>query len=74
MGSGVARSAECNKVALGIIAVVAAKLLVVDFQVRHRTARLTSPAIATQYLLPQVLVRHRIKPDATGLLLPRMKL
>jgi len=29
MGSGVARSAECNKVALGIIAVVAAKLLVV---------------------------------------------
>jgi hypothetical protein len=33
---------------------------VVDFQARHRAARLTSPAIATQHQLPQTLVRHRI--------------
>jgi len=35
---------------------MAAKLFVVDFQIRQRAARLTSPAIATQDLLAQSLV------------------
>jgi hypothetical protein len=33
-----------------------AKLLAMDFQVRHRAARLTTPAIAAQDLLPKTLV------------------
>lgn len=35
--------------------------------VRHRVAKLTQPAIATQDLLPQFVVRHRIHPPARGL-------
>lgn len=35
---------------------MAAKLLVVDFQVRRRAARLTSPAIEPQHLLPKIFV------------------
>jgi hypothetical protein len=57
MCSGVARSAHCYKVLLGIIAGVTAKLFVVDFQVRHGAARLTPPAVATQDLLAQTFVR-----------------
>jgi hypothetical protein len=52
MCTGVARRAKCNKVLVGIIAGLAAKLFVVNLQVRHRAARLTPPAIATQNLLP----------------------
>jgi hypothetical protein len=52
MCSGVARSAKRYQVLLGIIAAVAPKLFVVDFQVRHGAAGLTPPAIATQNLLP----------------------
>jgi hypothetical protein len=40
--------AQCNQVFFGIITRMAAKLFVVEFQVRHSAARLTSPAIATQ--------------------------
>ena len=57
----VACCAERNQVVLRIIAGVAAKLFVVDFQVRHRAARLTPPAVAIQNLLPQPLVRRRIQ-------------
>ena len=56
----VACSTKCNKVVVGIIAGVTPKLFVVNFKIRHRAARLTSPPIATQNLLPQPLVRHRI--------------
>jgi hypothetical protein len=48
----VARSAERNQVLFGIVAGATAKLLVMDLQVRHRAAQLTSPAVATQDLLP----------------------
>jgi hypothetical protein len=34
----------------GVLARVAAKLFVVDFQIRHRAARLTPPAVTTQDL------------------------
>jgi hypothetical protein len=40
-----ARGAECYQVFFGVVAGVAAKLFVVDFQVGHRAAGLTSPAI-----------------------------
>src|ERR1019366_5208881 len=49
-----------------IVAGVVTKLFVMDFQVRHRATRLTSPAIATQHLLPQTLVRNRIQAQEYG--------
>ena len=57
---------ERDQVLLGIVAGVTAKLFVVDFQVRHCAARLTPPAVTTQGLLPQTLVRHQIQPQASG--------
>jgi hypothetical protein len=55
------RRAEGNQVWLGVPTSVAPKLLVVDFQIRHRSTALTSPAIAMQHLLPQLFVRGGIK-------------
>jgi hypothetical protein len=43
--------AERDQVIFEVVARVTAKLFVVDFQVCHCAARLTSPAIATQHLL-----------------------
>ncbi len=45
---------EIAKVQLGIVPPVAAELLVVDFQVRHRAARLTTPET-----LPRNQIRSR---------------
>lgn len=56
-------NAERNQVLFGIVTGVVAKLSVVDL---HRAARLT-PAIATQHLLPQSPVQHRIQPHGRGL-------
>jgi hypothetical protein len=56
----VADRAECNEIPFGIVARVATKLFVMDFQVRQRAAELTTPAIATQHLLSETLVSHRI--------------
>jgi hypothetical protein len=50
--NGVAHSAKCYQIVLGIVAGVAAELFVVDLKIRHRAAQLTSPAITTQDLLP----------------------
>jgi hypothetical protein len=50
---------------------MAAKLFVVNFQVRHRAARLAPPAIATQDLLPQSFVGLRIDPQAWEVLANR---
>ena len=49
--------AERDQVLFGAVARVAAKFIVVDFQVRHRATRLTSLAVAMQDLLPISLVR-----------------
>jgi hypothetical protein len=46
------RGAECDQVLIGVVAGVAAKLFVMVFQVRHRSAGLAPPAIAPQNLLP----------------------
>ena len=56
MDTGMALRAERFKLLFGVVARVAAKLLVVDFQVRHRAAQLTPPAIETQDLLPKALI------------------
>jgi hypothetical protein len=52
MHFSVALCAQRDEVQLGIIAGLTAKLLVVNFQVRHRPTRLTPPTIATQNALP----------------------
>ena len=62
-----AERAECDQVLFGVRARVTAKFFVVDFQVRHLAARLTTPAVTAQYLLPQTLVLYRIQPETNGL-------
>jgi len=47
MNLGVARGAKGNQVLFGIVAGLAAKLLVVNFKVGHRATSLTSPVVAT---------------------------
>jgi hypothetical protein len=56
----VAHVAERDEVLFGIVTRVAAKLCVMDLQVRHRATRLTAPAITTQDLLTKGLVRGSI--------------
>src|ERR1700722_6440437 len=56
--------AQRNQVFFQVGAGLAAKLFVMKFQVRHRAARLTSPAVTTKDKLPQPLVRQRIQPQA----------
>jgi hypothetical protein len=64
MHAGMAPGAHCDQVLLGVVARMAAKLFVVDLQVRHRAARLTPPAVAPQNLLPQSFVGHWIQAQA----------
>jgi hypothetical protein len=59
--SSVAYRAERDQIQLGIIAGAAAELLVVNFQIRHRAARLTAPTITTQYLLAELLIGQGIQ-------------
>jgi hypothetical protein len=40
---------------------------VVHLKIRHRAARLTPPAVATQDLLAQNFVRQRIQPQGVAL-------
>ena len=61
MHSGVARCAHRDQVIFRMVAGVAAELSVVHVKVRHRAARLTPPAVATQDLLAQPLIRQRVQ-------------
>ena len=45
---------------------MAAELPVMHLKVRHRAARLTPPAVATQDLLAQTFVRQAIQPQTSG--------
>jgi hypothetical protein len=63
----VARCTQRDQVQLGIFAGLAAKLLMVDFQSRHRAAGLTPPAVAPQDLLAQTFVRQGVEPRESGL-------
>jgi len=67
----VARGALCYQVLFRIVPGVAPKPFVVHLQIRHRAARWTPPAIATQDLLPQTLVRYRVQPQAREVLAHR---
>jgi hypothetical protein len=62
MCDGVAICTKGDEVLFRVMAGVTAKLLVVDFQVRHRAARLTPPPITTQDLPPKPLVRYGVQP------------
>jgi len=54
---GVTRCAERDQVLFRIVPGMAAKLFVVNLQIRHRAARLTPPTITAQYLLLKTLIR-----------------
>ncbi len=53
-------SAERDQIFFQIVAQMASEFLVVNLQIRHRAARLASPSIAMQHLLPKTLERNRI--------------
>jgi hypothetical protein len=62
MSAGVTLGTERDEIQLGIFARKAAKLLMVNLQIRHRAARLTPPAVSTQDLLAQAFIRQGIQP------------
>jgi len=64
MDLSMAPQTQRNEVGLGIASALAAKFLVMDFQVRHRSTGLASPSVASQYLLPQSFIRAAIEPQA----------
>src|ERR1019366_3145166 len=66
MHSGVACRAQRDQVLLRVGSRMAAELPVVHLKIRHRAARLTPPAVATQDLLAQTFVRQGIEPQAGG--------
>ena len=67
MYAGMTRIAKCDQILFRVAPRVAAELLVVDFEIRHRAARLTPPTIAAEDLLAKVVVRNRIQSHAHGL-------
>ena len=63
MQQGMAPRAQRDQVFLGVVASLASKFLVVNLKVRSGSARLTSPAVAAQHLLPKSIVKLGIKPQ-----------
>ena len=62
MQPGVACRAQRDQVLLRVGPRMAAELPVVYLKIRHRATGLTPPAVATQDLLAQVVVRQGIQP------------
>jgi hypothetical protein len=60
-------SAQNNQVLFGILAAVAPKIFVVNFQVGSAATTLALPAISAQYLLSELFVRFGVKPHARAL-------
>jgi hypothetical protein len=56
MHGGVAFAAQRDQILLGIVAGMAAKLLVVNLKIRHRAARLASPAIPAEHFVANLVV------------------
>ena len=52
MFSSMAGRTERNEIRFGVGSSMAPEVLMVDFEVRHRAARLAAPAISAQYALP----------------------
>jgi hypothetical protein len=63
----VAVGTERNQVQIVVVALLAAKLLVVDLKVLSRATDLALPSVAAQYLSSQRVVRFGIKPQAGSL-------
>ena len=55
-------AAQGDQVLLGIISGLAAELFVVNFEIRHRAARLASPAVSPEYLIAKFFIRLGVKP------------
>ena len=62
-----AHPTESDQIRIVVIALLAPQLLVVDLQILPGTTELASPAIASQYLFSQLVVRFGIKPQARPL-------
>lgn len=60
MCTAVTAEAEGNEVLLGVGTGLTTEFNMMDLEVRHRAAPLTSPAITTQHQLPQALVRDLV--------------
>jgi hypothetical protein len=56
-----------NQVLLRIVAGLAAKFFVMNLEIRHRAARLASPAVATEHLVAKLFVRLGLKPHGRSL-------
>jgi hypothetical protein len=66
MHRGVARRTKRDQVLLAIIPGMTAKLFVMNFKVRHGTARLASPTIAAEDLISELFVRLGIKSQGNA--------
>src|SRR5260370_30097497 len=66
MRSGVACNAQRNQVLLSVGSRMAPELPVVHLKIGHRATGLTSPAVATQNLLAQTLVRQGVQPRGSS--------
>ena len=60
---GVASVAKCNQVVFAIAARLTAELLVVNLEICHSSAALTSPPISAQDLFMQASVSRKIEPE-----------
>jgi hypothetical protein len=54
---GMASRAEGDEIFLGIRPGLAAELRVVNFKVGHRSARLASPAVASEHLVAKLFIQ-----------------
>jgi len=61
MQSRVACTAECYQVLFGIGPRLAAKLFVVNFKIGHRSARLASPAVASEHLVAKLFIQLAVQ-------------
>ena len=59
----VASSAQSDEILFGIITEKAARLNMMHLEFTHRSAMLAPPPISLEYLLPQLVVGDRIKPQ-----------
>ena len=59
--------AESDQIVLGIMPSLAAKLFVVNFEIRHRATRLASPAITAEDFVPKLFVPFGIQPQTWAL-------
>jgi hypothetical protein len=64
MHTDVTFSAQGNQVLLGIVATATPKFFVMNLKVGHGVARLTSPTVATQHLVAEIVILLGIELQA----------